>query len=298
MFKKLKNILFIVLAFSFFLTNSLAYCETNNDKDQNNVTILENALNAAILGPTTIPLIDQASIDIPENYLYIPKNEAAEFMHSIGNNTNQNFIGLIVSRNHDWFITINFITSGYIRDNEAKNWNADDLLKSLKDGTEQENKERVRNGFLPLHIVGWIEAPTYNPSAHQLVWSMLAKENDSLEPTVNYNTYALGRYGYLVFNLVTTQSTISKDKLHAKNILSVLHFNNNKSYEDFVEGKDKVAAYGIGALVTGIIAKKMGLLALIGAFCIKMSKFLIFIPVLLGSKIKNLFHRNKKLIVK
>ncbi|MFO5197474.1 DUF2167 domain-containing protein, partial [Salmonella enterica subsp. enterica serovar Typhimurium] len=91
---------------------------------------------------TTVSLIDQATLNIPENYLYVPTKEAADFMHAIGNRTDQNFVGLILSRNDElrWFITVDFIKSGYIRDNDTKSWNADDLLKSLKQGTEEANK--------------------------------------------------------------------------------------------------------------------------------------------------------------
>lgn len=55
-----------------------------------------------------------------------------------------------------------------------------------------------------------------------------------------------------------------------KQILGALHFNKEKAYEYFVEGDDKVAAYGIAALVTGVAAHKLGLIALIGAFIIKL----------------------------
>ena len=50
MFKKFKKILFISLLLSFFLTDSLAYSDSDNtDKHQENVNVLKNALNESIL---------------------------------------------------------------------------------------------------------------------------------------------------------------------------------------------------------------------------------------------------------
>lgn len=65
-------------------------------------------------------------------------------------------------------------------------------------------------------------------------------------------------------------------------------------YEDFKEGTDRVAEYGLAALITGIAAKKMGLLALVSAFFIKMWKLIFVVPVLLCGMPKKLFgHKDK-----
>lgn len=297
MFKKFKNILSTLLLLSLILTGPVIYAESDDsERYQEKVRVLNTALSAAKEGPTTITLIDQATLNIPANYLYIPTKEAADFMHVIGNETNENFVGIILSKTDDlrWIITIDFIKSGYIRDDDTKSWNENDLLQNLKDGTEASNEARAEEGFPPLHVTGWIEKPTYDSSEHHLVWSLLAKSEGSTESTVNYNTYALGREGYFEFNLITSESAIALNKDHAKEILAALHFNNGKRYEEFVEGQDNVAKYGIAALITGIAAKKLGLLALAAAFLIKIWKLLILVPLLLGAKIKSLFSRFKK----
>ena len=46
-----------------------------------------------------------------------------------------------------WFVTVNYTDSGHISDEDAKTWNADELLQSLRDGTEATNKERVERGI-------------------------------------------------------------------------------------------------------------------------------------------------------
>ena len=127
------------------------------------------------------------------------------------------FYGLVVPRSTDeyWVMTVDHTAEGYVKDEDAKNWNADELLQSLKDGTEEQNKERVKNGIPALDILGWIEKPNYDVSSHRLVWSLKAIDRGAASDaaaTVNYNTYALGREGYFQINLLTSDATIEKEK--------------------------------------------------------------------------------------
>jgi len=48
-----------------------------------------------------------------------------------------------------------------------------------------------------------------------------------------------------------------------------------KRYEDFNASTDKVAAFGLLALIGGVAAKKLGLLALAGVFLVKFAKVII-----------------------
>lgn len=76
-------------------------------------------------------------------------------------------------------------------------------------------------------------------------------------------------------------------------MLGALEFDPGKRYEDFNEATDHVAEYGLAALVLGVGAKKLGLLAVIFAFLAKFAK-VIFIAVLGGGAvITKLFKRNK-----
>ena len=61
-------------------------------------------------------------------------------------------------RTENWFMTARFDPSGYIKDDDAKEWNADDLLKSIQEGTEAGNEERKQRGIPEMEIVGWVGA--------------------------------------------------------------------------------------------------------------------------------------------
>jgi uncharacterized membrane-anchored protein len=253
-------------------------------------------------GPAPVPLADQAVLELPADYLFIPTAEATRIMRAMGNIVGeQSFLGLVVGTKPGdaWFVVARYIKEGYIRDDDAKEWNADDLLQQLRDGTEAANQERARRGFPQLEIVGWVEKPTYDPDDHRLVWSMLAKEKaeaDADNRSINYNTYALGRDGYVSLNLVTSSSRIDSDKAVARKLLAALSYNSGKRYEDFNSTTDHIAEYGLAALVGGVVAKKLGLFALIGVFLLKFAKVIGVAVLAFGGAIWRFFRRKPKVV--
>ena len=247
-------------------------------------TALETAYKAAgrvaEQGPTKVTMLDEATLDLPKGYAFIPKAESKQLLEAMGNNPSDNLIGMIMplSEGANWFVDVSFDKAGYIKDDDAKDWDADDLLSSLKDGTEEDNKMRKERGIPELDVLGWVEKPSYESGSHHLVWSINTREKGAPSNQVqgvNYNTYALGRDGYISMNLVTGMDTVAQEKPEAKALLAALHFNNGKRYEDFDQKSDRMAAYGLAALVAGVGAKKLGLLAIIGAFLAKSFKLVL-----------------------
>jgi len=233
---------------------------------------------ALVRGPANVTLRDQATLALPEHFGFVPRKEAVPLMEAMGNTVDEEFLGLVYplgdGANTDWFVTLDYSASGYVKDDDAKHWDADKLLQSLKDGTEEGNAERVKIGVPPLVVTRWIEPPAYDGNAHRLVWSAEAKRKDGADndPTVNYNTYLLGREGYVSLNLITSASTVAGDKAAAHALLDAMSFNSGKRYGDFNSSTDKVAAYGLAALVAGVAAKKLGLLAILAAMAVKFAK--------------------------
>ena len=245
-------------------------------------------------GPDSITLLDQATLQLPEGYYFVPANEGARIMRAMGNTTSDRFVGLVLPKSDaEWFVTVNFEDSGYVKDDEAKDWDAKELLQSLKDGTEEANKRRVQMGVDAIKVTRWVEPPKYDATSHQLVWSAEAKlrDREDPDPTINYNTYVLGRDGYMSLNLITVTSTIDQDKLDANKLLAAVAFVDGKKYTDFNSSTDKVAAYGLAALIGGIAIKKLGLLAVIGAFALKFAKIIAVGAVALGGAVTKFFKR-------
>ncbi|MDR0701061.1 MAG: DUF2167 domain-containing protein [Azoarcus sp.] len=251
---------------------------------------------ALVPGPKNVPLGGRAVIELPEKFAFVPKAEAARFMRALGNMVDKDFIGLVLGERLSGFVAIEFSPSGYIKDDDAKDWNTDELLQNLKDGTERANKERTKRGLPEIAVLGWIEKPAYDASAHRLVWSASSQRKNAPpgeEQGVNYNTYLLGREGYLSLNLVTDADSVEGEKPVAKQLLAAVGFNNGQRYEDFNAATDHVAEYGLAALVGGLAAKKLGLLAVIGVFLVKTWK-IILLGLLAAVAIGKRFFKRKE----
>jgi uncharacterized membrane-anchored protein len=218
-------------------------------------------------------------------------------MQLMGNRVDDRFIGLVfpLSEETSYFVSLEYEESGYIEDDEAADWDADGLLQGLKDGTEAANAERRRRGFDALTVTRWIEPPSYDVAAHRLVWSAEAvvKDRPDPDPTINYNTYVLGREGYLSANLITTASTVAEDRRTAMPLLQAVSFNDGQRYQDFNSSTDKIAAYGLTALIGGVAAKKLGLIAVATAFFVKFAKIIVVGLAALGGTLKAFFSRRK-----
>jgi len=284
----------VALGASFLATSAASAQTAENEFDQ----VFAAAQKDIVQGPRDVKLSSQAVLHLPDGKLYIPQPHAAKLMHAMGNPGDYSDLeGVVFQRGDDgWFATLRFEKSGYIKDDDAKHWDAADMLKSFKEGTEASNEERKKMGGRALEITGWAQEPTYAADTHRLVWAMKSREvgAPANEPQgVNYNTYALGREGYMSLNLVTGLDDLPKYKGEAQQLLGALEFNDGKRYADFNSSTDKVAEYGLAALVLGVGAKKLGLLAVIGAFLLKFAKIILLAVVGFGGAIMKLFGRKK-----
>ena len=280
------------------LAATLAHAQESEDRSSSELkSAWRAAIQAARPGPAEITLRDQATLKLPADRLFIPQPAADQLMIAWGNSADADMIGLIVPPVESpdaWTVVVSYEKSDYIRDDDAKDWKVDDLFDSLKQGTAEQNKERARRGFPELELTGWIERPHYDAATHHLVWSMGARTKGagagSSEPqTVNYNTYALGREGYISLNLLTDSKNVESDKTAVRALLGNLEFNQGKRYADFNPSTDKVAAYGLAALVAGAAAKKLGLLAILAGVFAKFAKIIIVAVVAVLYGIKKFF---------
>ena len=116
-------------------------------------------------GPSSENLGYIADIDVPEGFVFADGNDTRRFLEVQGNLTSGTELGLLLNADDFWFITFEFSDVGYIKDDEKDSLDADAMLESIKEGTEQSNKNRIRMGFGPLRVIGWEQKPHYNENA-------------------------------------------------------------------------------------------------------------------------------------
>ncbi len=239
-------------------------------------------------GPMAAPLGDQAVLRLPEGYAFLGPQETQRMLKDMGNFPSGSELGLVASASdqEEWFVVIRFIDAGYVKDDDAADWDAEAMLASIKEGTEETNQKRQQMGISPLTIRGWEEKPHYDKASNKVVWAISA---DSAQgSSVNYNTLALGRDGYMSMNLVADLGHLPQLKPHASTLLANLEFVQGKRYTDFNSATDKVAAVGLAALVAGA-AFKSGLLAKLFVLLVAFKKVIFVVALAIGGWLVKFF---------
>lgn len=278
---------------------NLCLAQPSQENSQHEILSATQAAQAAVIaGPKKIAVLGQANINLPEGYGYIPGPQAINLLRAMGNRPGNEINGMIVPLADDesWFMVVRYIAAGYIKDDDAKDWKADALLTDIREGTEEANAERRSRGIPEMEVIGWVEAPHYESATQRLVWSLSSKDKGAPNNDnngINYNTLALGREGYISMNLVANLKEISALKPVANTLLSNLEFNEGKRYADFNPSTDKVAEYGLAALVAGAAAKKLGFFAVIAAFLAKFAKLIGIAVIAGGAALTRVFRRKQ-----
>lgn len=279
------------LAAALLLAAGAAWAAPDEERSR---AAVADAEAAARKGPTDIELAGQAVLRLPAGHQFIAQPQAIKLLNAMGNpGQDPRLQGLIFPvSDAGWFMTVRYEPSGHVKDDEARDWNADELLKTYREGTEASNDERLKLGAPALEIVGWAERPAYDNTSHRLVWAMSSRHKGAPADApqgVNYNTYALGREGYFSLNLVTALDDLPRHKGAAHGLLGALEYNEGKRYADFDAKTDHVAEYGLAALVVGVAAKKLGLIAVALAFVAKFAKVIVLGLAVLGAACVKLF---------
>lgn len=238
-------------------------------------------------GPSIGALGRIAEVRIPAGYVFADGDGARKIMEASQNPTDGSELGFVSPANEDWFILYEFDEVGYIRDDEKGSLDADAMLDSIKNGTEESNKERRRRGWPTMKILGWEQKPRYNETTHNLEWAIRGESDGS--PVINYNTRMLGRGGVMRVTLVTDPSKLAPALPKFKNVLAGFSFTQGHRYAEYLPG-DKAAQYGLSALVVGgasAVAVKTGLFKWLW-------KAIVVGVAAVGAFFKNLFSRKKK----
>jgi uncharacterized membrane-anchored protein len=177
-----------------------------------------------------------------------------------------------------WGAVITYDDDGYVSDEDAASVDYASLLKEMQDATAESNKERVKQGFPSIRLVGWAQQPFYDRTTHKLHWAKELEFGDSAQHMLNYDVRALGRRGVLNINFVAGMDQLDEIKSAIPAVMAMPQFEAGSRYSDYVPGVDKVAAYGIGGLIAGKLLAKAGVLAIMLAFA-KKAWILVFLAL-------------------
>lgn len=242
-------------------------------------------------GPDTARIGSESRVAVPKGCQFTAAAGARSFMLATENPPSGSELGVLICPTADesdqWFVVFSFDNSGYVRDNDASELDADAILSTLRAGNENGNKDRVARGWAALTLDGWVRAPYYDLKTNNLTWS--TKVSDVSGSSVNHSVRLLGRGGVMHADLVIDPAQFEGNIGAFDRVVASHSFLPGRRYSEWREG-DKLAGYGLTALVAGgagVVAAKSGLLG-------KLFKLIAVAVVGIGAWLKSLFTGRKR----
>jgi uncharacterized membrane-anchored protein len=205
-----------------------------------------------------------ARIHLGEEFRYLDSSQTNRVLQAWGNPANANTLGMVVAtgmtvtQEDSWAVILTSMDDGHVNDDDANDINFDEVLEEMKRDSREASARRVQAGLSPLTLEGWAERPHYDRGAHLLYWAKDLSSGQG-EHTLNYAVRVLGRTNVLELNAVASMRQLSSIRGPMETLRQRITFEQGRRYTDFVPSADRVAAYGIGALVAGKIIAKAGL---------------------------------------
>jgi uncharacterized membrane-anchored protein len=253
-------------------------------------------------GPATTPIGYVAQFEIPSGCRFTSQQGAKAFMEANENPVAGNEEAVLVCPTRDaqsgWFVLFSYDPSGYVRDDERTSLDAGRILAALRKGNAEANRERLKRGWDTLHIVGWTRAPYYDQVTNNLTWA--TDVSSSNEHSVNHSVRLLGRGGVMHLDLVLDPAQLVEAVPEFDKVIASTSFTSGNTYSEWRDG-DKVAAYGLTALIAGgagATAVKLGLFGklwkVLAAFAVAIWKLLVVAAIAVAGWIRSLFSRKSR----
>lgn len=226
----------------------------------------KEAFRSALPAGETGTIGNSSQIKVQENQVFLNGSDAAELMENYGN-LPSTYHGAIVAIDESYVITFKFEETGYVKDDEKDELDADELLKSFKESEKAANEARKEAGLGSSTIVGWAFEPKYNESTNNLEWAIIAQDETGTQ-YVNHEIKILGRKGVMDAVLICDPSMLESLRPMLDETLAGFEYLEGNKYSEFKEG-DKIAEYGLTGLIVGgglLAAGKLGFFAVIGKF--------------------------------
>jgi len=299
----------MALAFAFMAAEPVlaapAEKETDDQADQETMAKVRQWVDGLKFQTGEVPVGAVAKAKVPEGYKYLNPKDSSKYLQLLGNPP-ADVLGILFPKDVDlmgdsrWFVVLEYEKEGHVKDDDAAKIDYSDLLADMKKSSEEINKERVKQGYDAVEIVGWAASPRYDASTHKLYWAKDLKFSDAGgEHTLNYNIRMLGREGVLVANAVGGMKDLKNIEKATPDILAMVDFTPGNRYEDYNEKTDHTAEYGIAGLIAGAaglkVAAKLGIFALIAKKAAVLWKPIAIAFAAIASRFKKLvgFFRKK-----
>ncbi len=251
-------------------------------------------------GDIAVPQAD-AHFRLTPAFRYLEQADARRVLEDLwGNPPDESVLGMIVPATpslldeKSWAVVVTYADEGYVSDEDAAKIDYQDMLKDMQAGTREDNAARKEAGYGTVDLVGWAVDPRYDAASKKMYWAKELKFDQSAQNTLNYDIRVLGRRGYLSLNAISGMSELGLVQAGMQQLLPMTEFDAGARYADYDESTDKVAAYGVAALIGGGLATKAGLFAKIGLVLAKFWKLGLIAFLGLGALVRKLFRGKRE----
>lgn len=250
---------------------------------------------------STVPLLGgKALLKIPDTLRYLDPAESTRVLEKVWGNppgSGSGVLGMlfpagVAPEDEDsWGVVITYAGDGYVSDEDADKTNYTDLLHSMQEDTQAANEERRKQKYPAITLAGWAESPHYDRARHKIYWAKDLIFEGNEHHTLNYAIRVLGRAGVLELNAVANVRDLDRIKREMEKIVGYAEFAEGNRYADFNGSTDKIAAYGLAALVAGGVAAKTGLLAKLFALVLAAKKIILLAVAGVGAAVAKLLKK-------
>ncbi len=206
-------ILFLIL--SLLITPAFAQ---DDELTPEQLEILEQIQADSIQGQSGIISLDMANctLNVPSGFVFLDKEASKHLLVDYWDNPIDRvdgILGTMVKQDAGIFYNvgtayvISYDPAGYVSDKDAISIDYDELLKSMQEGIEEENKKVPTEQ--QWELLGWAWHPTYDNQKKVLAWAKhyrVGRENE----VINYDVRVLGKAGYVVITAVASPEAKSE----------------------------------------------------------------------------------------
>ena len=270
--------------------------------DSNQFTVEEFVAKLAPRSGTVVISGGLATLQVPPSFRYIDAAAAKRLLTEAWGNppaASEGVLGMLYPADvspldsASWGVIISFDEDGYVDDSGAEAIDYTKLMQQMQQGVAESNKERSKDGYATVSLIGWAEPPHYNAETHKLYWAKELAFSDNTHHTLNYNVRVLGRRGVLVLNAVSSMNALPEIAKSMQNVIGFVDFNAGHRYQDFIPGADKKAAYGVAGLIVGAVAAKAGFFKLLWVGILAFKKLIVAGVAAVGVWMRRVFGKKQ-----
>lgn len=209
-------------------------------------------------GPVVAEISGVAEINVPLGCVYLDGDEVSRYLAAVPQPVSGKEIGLIAKSGAGWYVIFAYDDIGWVSEDEADRLDPDALLAVLRRNADAVNRERQRQGWSAIQVLGWAAPPTYDPGRHRLEWA--TDEMSSGRSLLEVNARHLGRRGVMQTTLVADPTRFSRTLPEYRQLMEGFRFKPGEHHDDYRPGERR-AGLGLTALVVGgagAVAVKVG----------------------------------------